>query len=208
MPQLLRHVGERAVVVVAVKMVLAADAAVRHIDIGPAVAIEIDDGNRCAHRRHFRHDAIEFVIEDGSLVNKVDARLAGHLLEAKAITSQSRLAVDLGCNWPRLGVGEMADHPGRGQHADEHDEENDASDCEAFHRGGPCLRASLKFIVEGIAEGFRRDIARLPDQPVLRVPAINPFALQRPRRCVVPGFARGTAAAALLRRMWSCNRRP
>ena len=91
--QLLRDVGEGAVVVVAVEMVQAADAAVGDIDVGPAVAVEVDDGDRCAHRGDFRHDAVEFVIEDGSLVHEVDARLVGDFLEAETIASQRGLAI-------------------------------------------------------------------------------------------------------------------
>ena len=140
--QLLRDVGEGAVVVIAVEMVQAADAAVRYIDVGPAIAVEVDDGDRCTHRGHFRHDAVEFVIEDRGLVDEVDARLVCDLLEAKTITGQRGPAINLRGDWPRLSVGEMADHPGRGQHTDEHDRDNDASDRGALHRdgGASCFR--------------------------------------------------------------------
>ena len=61
--QLAGDIFESAVAQVAVQGILAADGAVGHVDVRPAVAIEIDDRNRRAHRSHFRHDGIQLGIE-------------------------------------------------------------------------------------------------------------------------------------------------
>jgi hypothetical protein len=76
-------------VVVAVEMIHAADAAVGYVDVGPAIAVEVDNGDRCAHGRDFRHDAVEPGIEDGGLVHEVDSRLVGDFLKAETITGQA-----------------------------------------------------------------------------------------------------------------------
>ncbi len=93
--QLWRNIFEGAVVHIAIESVLAALFAVGDVDVRPAVAVEIDNGNRSAHRRDLRHDAIELWIERGRLVNEIDAGSARHFLKIKAVTSQSRVSIQL-----------------------------------------------------------------------------------------------------------------
>ena len=67
------HIFKRAVAKVAVKRVLAADGAVGDVDVGEAIAVEINNGYACAHRSDFRHDAFELGIKRRGLMNEVDA---------------------------------------------------------------------------------------------------------------------------------------
>ena len=78
-----------------VKGILASLAAVGDVDIGPAVAIEIHDGHRCAHGRDLRHDVIQLVVERWALMNEVDAGRVGDFLEIKAMTGQRRFSIQL-----------------------------------------------------------------------------------------------------------------
>ena len=71
--QLPGHIGEGSVVIVVIERVLASDGAVGDVNIGPAVAIKINDGNCGAHGCDFRHDGIELVVERRRLMNEVDA---------------------------------------------------------------------------------------------------------------------------------------
>ena len=100
--------------IVAVKMVLAADGAVGHIDIGPSIAIEIHDGYRSAHGSDFRHDRREFLIEQGWLMHKVDARGVSDFFKIEAIAIQGGLPIDCG----RRGLSsrrKTAHEPGRSE---------------------------------------------------------------------------------------------
>ena len=80
-----RDVGERAVAVVAIETVEAAFAAVGDVEVLPAVAVEVGDGHRRAHRRDLRHDVLELRVERRRLVNEVDATPLGGLLQAEPV---------------------------------------------------------------------------------------------------------------------------
>ena len=64
-------VGERAVAVVAIQPVQAALAAVRDVEVLPAVAVEVGDGHRRAHRGDLRHDVLELRVERRALMDEV-----------------------------------------------------------------------------------------------------------------------------------------
>ncbi len=81
---------------VAIQGVVAAFGAVGYINIGPAVAIEIDDGDGSAHGSYIGHDVIELVIEVGSLVNKIHASGVRDFLEIKTVAGQSGLQIERG----------------------------------------------------------------------------------------------------------------
>ncbi len=91
-----RDILERAVTLVAIEVVEAAVRAVGDVEVGPAVAIEIRHGHRCAHCRHLRHDRIELVVERRTLVDGVHAELLRRLdeREAEPITRRRRSARD------------------------------------------------------------------------------------------------------------------
>ena len=91
-----RHILERAVVLVAIKRVVAAFRAVGHINIRPSVAIEIHNRDRSSHGGHFRHDVIQLVIERGTLVNEIHSGGVRNLLEVKTMPLQCRLQIEPG----------------------------------------------------------------------------------------------------------------
>src|SRR5580692_2341789 len=69
-------------------MVLASFFAVGHVDIGPAIAIEVDDADRRAHRCNLRHDRTELGVKRRRLMHKIDARGMRDLFEIKAVARQ------------------------------------------------------------------------------------------------------------------------
>ena len=80
---------------VAIEMVPAAGRAVGDIDIGPAIAIEIDDRYGGAHRGDLGHDACQLGVERRRLMHEMDAGLLRDLLQMKAITRQSLALIEL-----------------------------------------------------------------------------------------------------------------
>ena len=87
------NIFESAVAQIPVQGVLAADGAIDDVDVRPAVAIEIDDGHRSAHGSDLRHDGIQFGIERGCLMEKLNARCLRDFLKIKAVPRQRRFRV-------------------------------------------------------------------------------------------------------------------
>ena len=83
-----RHVLERAVALVPVQAVQAAFGAGRHVEVLPAVAIEIGDRHRRAHRRDLRHDVIQPRVEDRRFVGEVHAASPGGFLQGEAVARE------------------------------------------------------------------------------------------------------------------------
>ena len=81
-------VPERAVVHVAVQGVAAAHGAVGDVDIRPAVAVEIDDGDRRAHRRRQGHDGFQARVELRRLMHEFDAGGTADLFEKEPVAGQ------------------------------------------------------------------------------------------------------------------------
>ena len=109
---------ERAVVLIAIQAIEAAVGAVRHVEVGPAVAIEVRDGDRRADRRDLRHDVVELVVEHRSLVHEVHAEAARGLGEREAVAVAGRRRADRGLVQPhhrgqRDDKDDEPDHPQR-----------------------------------------------------------------------------------------------
>jgi hypothetical protein len=81
-----RDVLERAVAAVAIEAIEATLSTVRDVEIRPAIAIEISDRHRRAHRRDLRHDVREARVEGRALMHEVDADALGGLLQPKPVT--------------------------------------------------------------------------------------------------------------------------
>ena len=79
-------VGEGAVAVVAIQPVQAALGAVREVEVLPAVAVEVCDGHRRAHRGDLRHDRLELRVERRALMNERHTCAGGGFLQAKSMT--------------------------------------------------------------------------------------------------------------------------
>ncbi len=78
-------VDERAVALVAIEPIEAALGAVGDVEVLPAVAIEVGDGDRRAHRRDLRHDVLEPRVERRRLVHEIDPHALGRFLEPEAV---------------------------------------------------------------------------------------------------------------------------
>ena len=83
-----RDVVERAVALIAIQTIETALAAVGDVEVLPAVAIEIGDGDRRAHRRHLRHDVRQPRVEHRRDVREIDAASPRNLLKRKAVARQ------------------------------------------------------------------------------------------------------------------------
>ena len=143
MPSSPGDIRERAVVVVAIESVFAAFAAVGDVDVGPAVAIEVDDGDRRAHRGDLRHDVVEFGIERGRVMHEVDAGGVGDFFEIKAVASQRGLHVELGF-FGLTPRGQRLMKSGEKTKPKKDDGENDSSDRDPVHWRGSLLSAFWK----------------------------------------------------------------
>ena len=80
-----RHVFECPVVHVVIETVLTSFATVCDIDVSPAVAVEINDGDSRAHRSDLRHDVIELGIKRRGLMMKINAGSFRHFFKTKAV---------------------------------------------------------------------------------------------------------------------------
>src|SRR5580658_3798941 len=128
--------------VVAVEPVLAADGAVGYVDIGPAVTIEVHNGDGRAHRGDFRHDCGKLGIEHRRLMHKVDAGGTRYILERKSVASQRSIGVGTQSAGFRLG-GEVPHHERRREKAGEKDADEDACSGRPFHCAASLLSALL-----------------------------------------------------------------
>src|SRR5579875_4115576 len=71
--------------VIAVESTLCAYSAIGHKNIGPAVPIEIHNGDRGPEGGHFGHDVVELWVELWGLMYEVNATLLGALGERKTV---------------------------------------------------------------------------------------------------------------------------
>ena len=131
---------EGAVVLVTVEAVLRALGAVGGVEVGPAVAVEVDDGDGRAHGGDLRHNGVEFRVELRRLMDEVDARDVGDLLKVEAVASERGGGVEFCCCHCVFSRGKSPDDNGRGQHPGKQDGQNDADNGGSLH--GPGLPRS------------------------------------------------------------------
>ena len=74
---------ERAVVPVAVEGVRLAEPAVGEVEIGPAVAVEVGDGHRCAECGDVRLDVGDLRVERRPVMHEVNAGRGGFVVQCK-----------------------------------------------------------------------------------------------------------------------------
>ena len=61
--------------VITIKRVEAVGRTVGHVDVGPAVAIKIDDRHGRAHRSNLRHDVLKLRVENRCAVDEINPGL-------------------------------------------------------------------------------------------------------------------------------------
>src|SRR5207247_1343317 len=75
------HVLEGPIAQIAVEAVVTALATVRDVDVLPAIAIKVDNGDGGSQRSHLRHDVRELGIESGGAMRKINTSSFGDLLK-------------------------------------------------------------------------------------------------------------------------------
>ena len=83
-----RNIAECSVAQVAIEGVAAAFFAVHNVNVLPAVAVEVHDGDSGPHRRDLFHDVAQFRVESGSLMDETDAGRFRRLLEIETVSRQ------------------------------------------------------------------------------------------------------------------------
>ena len=78
-----RDIAERAVAVVPIEMIQKALPRIRHIEVHPAIVIELRRRGRRSHAADPRHDIVELVIEDRLVMAVRDAGGGGHIGEGE-----------------------------------------------------------------------------------------------------------------------------
>ena len=78
-----RDVDERAVAPVEIERVGESEPAVREVEVGPPVIVDVADGHRCPERRHERGDVVDPGIERGRVMHEIDSHIARYVAERK-----------------------------------------------------------------------------------------------------------------------------
>jgi hypothetical protein len=148
------NVLEGAVPDVPVEGILRTGRAGRDIQVVPAVAIDVNDGNGGAIRGDHGHDRLEFGIEYRCFVHEVDTGCLGNVLQNETVAHErvGCHAADVRISCRVFGV----PHGHRcGEQRDEHDGREDAQDALPVHRS------------RNTTEGARTSAARVTSEPRL-----------------------------------------
>src|SRR4029077_4472742 len=95
-------------------------AAIDYVDVGPAIAIEIDNRNGRPQGGHFRHNGGELCVKNRRMVNEVDVYRVSDLFQKEPITAQcGRLRIGFGTDTSKYR--RLFEKNGRGEKRDEED---------------------------------------------------------------------------------------
>ena len=83
-PALARDVLEGAVAAISIECVRLAELAVGEVEVGPAVAVEVGDADRCAERRDVRLDVGDLGVEARPVVHEVNPGRGGLVAKREA----------------------------------------------------------------------------------------------------------------------------